>query len=137
EGRDRQIGPLGLALGVYLADQAAAVAVVEAVVLIGVADVVAVEQGLVRNALGGEAPAPRALGIELAVGQQVAARRRVAETDVAFRLAVAVQIKIAEATAVGGAAARDDHSVGEPLAPLQVQQRGDLGVELGADQHVL
>ncbi|MNJ33519.1 hypothetical protein D3C77_282060 [compost metagenome] len=137
EGRDRQIGARGLAFGVDLADQAAAVAVIEAVVLIGVAHVIAVEQGLVRDPLGGEAPAPGAVGIEPAVGQKIAAAGPVAEADVALGLAVAVQVEVAETAAVGVAAARHDGPVREAAAPLDVHQGRDLGVELRAEQPVL
>ena len=122
---------------VDLADQTTAVAIIEAVVLIRRAHVIAVEKRLVRGALGREAEPPWAIRIKLAVRQQIAAVFAIAELDVAFEIAVAVSIKVAELALVGIAAARHDCAVGEPSPPLQVQQRRDPGVDLRADQPVL
>ncbi|MNX56904.1 hypothetical protein D3C86_877090 [compost metagenome] len=137
EGGHGQVGPFGLAFSIDLADQATTVAVIEPVVLIGRTDVVAVEQGLVRHPFGGETEAPGALDVELAVGQQIAAAGAVAEANIAFGVAVAVKVEVAEVATIGVAAARDDGPGLEPSTPLQVQQGGDLGVDLRTDQPVL
>ena len=137
KGCDRNIGTVGLPLGVDLTDQTATVAVIEAVVLIGVLNVIAVEQGLVGRPLGREAEAPGARQIERAMGQQIAAVLLVPKADIAFVIPVAVPVEVAEGALIGVAAAGDDRSVDEATAPLKVQQRRDPRVELWADQPVL
>lgn len=56
------------------------------------------------------------------MGQQIAAVRTVAEADVAFGVAVAVLVEVAEVAFVRIAAASDDRTAGEAPPPLQVQQ---------------
>ena len=114
-----------------LAQQAATVSVKQAaIVLIDPSNIVFIKNQRIRRAFKSKAPVPVLIDIELALGEDVAARGIFPDL---FQIAInSLDILI-----MGIAKPSLDLTRIEPLAPFQVHERIDLRIDLRADDQVL